>query len=83
MDWDALIGRLMHPTQLAIVEAMLWVDRPLSPAQLVRVFNGGMQLSSVAYHVSRLADLGVLKLTGTRQVRGAVEHFFRLAIAEK
>ena len=83
MDWEALIGRLLHPTQLAVVEAMLWIDRPLSPAQLVRVFDGGVHLSSVAYHVSRLADLGVLEQTETRPVRGAVEHFFRLVTAEK
>ncbi|MEX2107874.1 MAG: hypothetical protein WD827_03175 [Solirubrobacterales bacterium] len=79
MDWEALIGRLMHPTQLAVVEAMLWIDAPLSPTQLVRVFDGEIQLPSVAYHVGRLADFGVLKRTGTRQVRGAVEHFYRLA----
>lgn len=78
MNWEALIGRLLHPTQVAVVEAMLWIDRPLSPAQLVRVFDGEVQLSSVAYHVSRLTDLGVLEQTDTRQVRGAVEHFFRL-----
>lgn len=83
MDWEALIGRLMHPTQLAVIEAMLWVETPLSPAQLVRVFDGQMQLPSVAYHVSRLIDLGVLKRTGTRQVRGAVEHFFRIATVEE
>jgi hypothetical protein len=78
MDWEALIGRVIHPTQLAVIEAMLWIDRPMSPAQLVRSLGGGMQLPSVAYHVSRLTDLGVLKPTGTRQVRGTVEHFFRL-----
>lgn len=79
MDWDALIARLIHPTQLAVIEAMLWIDRPLSSAELVRVFDGEVVLSSVAYHVRRLADLGVLELTSTRQVRGAIEHFFRLA----
>jgi hypothetical protein len=79
MDWDALIARLIHPTQLAVIEAMLWIDRPLSSAELVRVFDGEVVLSSVAYHVRRLSELGVLELTGTRQVRGAIEHFFRLA----
>ena len=83
MDWEALLGRLLHPTQLVVIEAMLWIDRPVSPAQLVRIFDGGVHLSSVAYHVSRLTDLEVLEQTETRQVRGAVEHFFRLAIAEK
>ena len=82
MDWDALIARLIHPTQLAVIEAMLWIDRPLSSAELVRIFDGEVVLSSVAYHVRRLAELGVLEQTGTRQVRGAIEHFFRLADVE-
>lgn len=79
MDWDALIARLIHPTQLAVIEAMLWIDRPLSPAELVYVFDEEIVLSSVAYHVRRLADLGVLEQTGTRQVRGAIEHYFQPA----
>jgi hypothetical protein len=83
MNWEALIGRLVHPTQLAIIEAVRWIERPLSPVQLVRVFDHEIALTSVAYHVGRLADLGVLTPSGTRQVRGATEHFFRLAIAEK
>lgn len=83
MDWDALIARLIHPTQLAVIEAMLWIDRPLSSAELVRVFDGEIVLSSVAYHVRRLADLGVLKQTSTRQVRGAIEHFFCLVTGEE
>jgi hypothetical protein len=78
MDWDALIARLIHPTQLAVIEAMLWIDRPLSSAELVRVFDEEIVLSSVAYHVRRLSELGVLELTGTRQVRGAIEHYFQL-----
>lgn len=79
MDWDALIARLIHPTQLAVIEAMLWIGRPLSSAELVRVFDEEIVLSSVAYHVRRLSQLGVLEQTGTRQVRGAIEHYFQLA----
>lgn len=79
MDWDALIGRLVHPTQVAIIEAMQWIDRPLSPVELVRVFDGEIPLSSLAYHVRRLAELDVLVNVGMRQVRGAREHFYTLA----
>jgi predicted transcriptional regulator len=78
MDWDALIGRLVHPTQVAIIEAMEWIDRPLSPVELARVFEREVPLSSVAYHVRRLAELGVVVNTGMRRVRGAREHFYRL-----
>lgn len=79
MDWDALIGRLVHPTQVAIIEAMQWIDRPLSPVELARIFDGEIPLSSVAYHVRRLSELDVLANVGMRQVRGAREHFYRFA----
>jgi hypothetical protein len=80
LDWGTLAGRLLHPTQLAVVEALHWVEGPLSPVQLVRLFGNGERLPLVAYHVRRLANLGVIRETETRQVRGAVEHFFRLDV---
>jgi hypothetical protein len=78
LNWGALAGRVLHPTQMAVVEAMLWVECPVSPVQLMHLLDGGTGLPSVAYHVRRLSHLGVVKETNTRQVRGAVEHFFRL-----
>lgn len=84
--WDALIGRVVHPTQLAIIEAMLWIGRPMSASELVAVFDDEEELgfSSVSYHVRRLADdLGALKVVRRRPVRGAIETFYRLAIARR
>jgi hypothetical protein len=78
LDWGALAGRVLHPTQMAVVEAMLWVERPVSPVQLMHLLGSGTRLPSVAYHVRRLSNLGVVKQTNTRQVRGTVEHFFSL-----
>jgi hypothetical protein len=28
-DWSALVPRVAHPLRVAIVEALLWIDRPL------------------------------------------------------
>lgn len=36
------------------------------------------QLSIVAYHVRELHKVGLLRPHGTRQVRGAMEHFYKL-----
>lgn len=77
--WVMLAVRLLHPMQLQIIEAMRWIGRPLSASQLVKVLDGEATLSTVAYHVRRLAELGALKPGGRRQVRGAMEKSYRLA----
>jgi hypothetical protein len=76
--WESLLGRLLHPVQVQIIEAMLSIDRPLSAVELERVFEKKVNLSTVAYHVRRLADLDVVAPAGTRRVRGAVQRFYRL-----
>lgn len=47
----------------------------MSPAELSRAL--GAHLSDVSYHVRRLEELECAELVETRQVRGAVEHFYR------
>lgn len=78
--WDALPARLLHEAQLWIVEAMLWIDRPLSASDLVKVLDDeDLNVSSTSYHCRRLNDLKVLEFVNSRQVRGAREKFYRLA----
>ncbi len=82
--WAALAARLLHPQQLQIIEALRWIDRPLSASELVQVFHREQRLSSVAYHVRRLVALGALRPTGGRRpVRGSIERFYRLGLANK
>jgi hypothetical protein len=76
MDWEGLIRRLLHSTQLQIIEAMLWIGRPLSATELSGVFGPTISLSSVSYHLKRLTKLGVLRRVRKRQVRGAWESFY-------
>lgn len=77
--WGALAARLLHPVQLHIVEAMRWIGLPLSTSQLFHIFDEEQRLSTVAYHVRRLAALGVLKRVQRRKVRGTVETLYGLA----
>ena len=75
--WDMLVPRVVHPLKVAIVEAMSWVDRPLSSTDLVKVMDDQeIYLSHVAYHMRKLVDAGALKPIRRRQVRGATETFY-------
>ncbi len=76
VDWDALMARLVHSTQVLIIEALSWIDRPLSATDLEKVFDKTLSLSVISYHVKRLKDLGVLERVGAKRVRGAWERFY-------
>jgi DNA-binding transcriptional ArsR family regulator len=67
-----------HPTRLRILEAVRQRDK-LSPAQMVHCLDGEIALANVAHHTRELKDLGLLNAAGTRPVRGALEHFYRLS----
>lgn len=77
-DWG-LLALAIHPTKVAIIETLRWIDRPLSATDLRKVFGDpNLPLSAVSYHVSRMADLGILKKSGSRRVRAAIETFYVL-----
>lgn len=77
-DWAGLVSRIVHPVKVAIIEAVLWVGQPLSATELTAVFDDENSLGVVAHHAKSLADLGVLEVTATRQVRGARESYYFL-----
>lgn len=75
--WDALVPRVIHPVKVTIIEAMLWIKRPLSSTDLVKLIDDeSVYLSHVAYHVRKLADADAIRPVGRRQVRGATETFY-------
>ena len=52
-------GKLLHPVQAEIVEAMTWIDLPVTGADLIQVLERtGLR---VDYHVGRLCRLDILK----------------------
>ena len=77
--WDALAPRLVHPLKVAIIEALLWIEGPLSPADIERSFSGRYGLSLVSYHVRTLVRAGVLAKVDRRQVRGATQTYYYFA----
>jgi DNA-binding transcriptional ArsR family regulator len=55
-------------------------DKPISPTQITRITGGS--LGSVAYHVRTLTSAGVVVLADEGRVRGAVEHYYTLALSQ-
>ena len=82
-----LVPRLVNPTKVIILEAMLWIERPLSASQLEKVSGGQLILNSFWYHLKNLADLGVLEVVEKRKVRRSQgskkETFFYFAMRQE
>lgn len=78
MNWQLLARANTHPLRISILEVLaLDGGRTLSPSDLS--YELGVPLSNVNYHVTELARTGLLELVGERRVRGATEHFYRIA----
>jgi hypothetical protein len=76
--WDAASIRLLHPTQVVIVEALDQIGRPLSPTLLAKIADERISLGVFDYHCKRLAKLDLLEVVGKKQRRGAWEKFYNL-----
>jgi hypothetical protein len=78
-DWDLLVPHLVHPMKVAIIEAMMWIEVPVSPKELDLAFDEQYGVSLVSYHMRRLADVGVVEKVHQQAVRGALQTFYVLA----
>lgn len=78
MDWQRLARANTHPLRISVLEVLAMDGgRTLSPSDLS--FELRVPLSNVNYHVTELMHSGLIELVGERQVRGATEHFYRMA----
>lgn len=76
--WEAAVVRLLHPTQLLIVEALGHLDGPVSASIMEKISDGQIKLASWDYHCKWLTTLGLLDQVGKKQRRGATEWFYSL-----
>ena len=75
IDDPRLVKALAHPIRMKILNIL--DERTATPKELAEAL--GLPLENVSYHVRTLKDFGFIKLERTRQVRGAVEHHYRIA----
>ncbi|MDQ3742382.1 MAG: helix-turn-helix domain-containing protein [Actinomycetota bacterium] len=75
IDDPRVVKALAHPIRMKILGIL--DERTATPKELAGAL--GLPLENVSYHVRTLKDFGFIKLEKTRQVRGAVEHHYKLA----
>lgn len=77
MNWERLARANTHPLRVSILE-VLGIDggRTLSPKDLSLELQA--PLSTVNYHVTELRHSELVEIVDERQVRGAIEHFYRV-----
>jgi len=61
---------------------MEWVEVPVSPRELDRIFDEQFGVSLVSYHMRTLADVGVVEKVRQQSVRGALQTFYSLSAKE-
>lgn len=83
IDWQVLVPRLVHSTKVIIIEAMLWLERPLSATELAKMTNGTIVISVFSYHLDRLVNAEALevvtKLKARKSQGSKKEKFFYFA----
>jgi hypothetical protein len=76
--WAALARRLLHRTQVEIIEAMRQSDRPMSARDLSGIIQGATPGHLVHHHLPRLRKLGAVEYAGDRASRNPVDAPYRL-----
>lgn len=82
MNWERLARANTHPLRVSILE-VLGIDggRTLSPKDLSLELQA--PLSTVNYHVTELRHSNLVEVVDEQQVRGAIEHFYRIVEGSK
>jgi DNA-binding transcriptional ArsR family regulator len=70
---STLAGIVAHPTRVKCLSIL--AERRASPNEIA--IELGEEVGNVSYHVKKLVTLGAVELVDKRQVRGAIEHFYR------
>lgn len=75
--WAKLAKRLLHPTQVEIIETFQRSGQPLSVRDLSEVFDH-IEPVKLDYHVGRLRQLGALEVVGLPVGVDFMDKLFRL-----
>ena len=59
--WSTLPEKVQHPVRVPIVEALWWIDEPLSAIAVVDLFDGLLITWEVAHHLRVLEELDVVE----------------------
>jgi DNA-binding transcriptional ArsR family regulator len=69
--WSTLPAKLSHPVRAPIVEALWWIDEPLSAREAVDALDSDFTMWEVAHHLRVLEELGVVEVLAADPGRAA------------
>lgn len=78
--WAALAHRLLHRTQVEIIEALQQSDGPMSARDLSDVIQGVEPGHFVQHHLRRLRKLGAIEYAGDQASRNPMDVPYRLVL---
>ena len=70
--------RLLHPTQIEIIEAMQRAEGPMSACDLAKVIAGVKPGALANHHLRRLRKLGAITSAGGEVYRNPLDTPYRL-----
>jgi hypothetical protein len=77
--WAALAACLLHPVQVQIIEAIRYIDLPLSLRDLNEIVND-VEWVRLDHHIGRLRKLGALGFAGSRTGDSAMDACYQLVV---
>jgi len=75
VNWREFIP-VVHPAKVLIVEALRWIDRPLSASELEKVFGDQVGAATISYHLDTLASWDVLAQAGREGASDARQRLY-------
>lgn len=67
--WGGLAARVIHPVQVEVIEALLWIDLPLTATDLLHVFDAKRSGLLIEHHIRRLTRLDAVMPIDNEQAR--------------
>jgi hypothetical protein len=76
--WAALVARVLHPAEVQIIEALRWIERPLSAGDLSELFDGKLSWVVACRHIRHLTQLGAIETEQEPALREFADIRYRL-----
>ena len=77
--WASIVGRILHPMEVEIIEAMRLIDLPLSGGELCEVLDKQPHRIRFDHHLRRLSKLGAIEVV-ERPSRNRMDTRYRLMV---
>ena len=78
--WAELVARTLHPIDVQIIEALQWIEQPLSAGDLSQLFDRKPSWVLFSHRMRRLAKIDAIELAETPAARNIADISYRLVV---